>query len=362
LHRVIVLILGLVICLAPRSVFAQDEAQGILRVSSSVKGAMVHIDYEQAGEAPMTRYLSPGKHTVRVSADGYDPFVRRVTVQVDVTTQIVANLKPGGGTVEFFFQPLGANIEISGTEVGPSPIRLDSVQPGEHAWHVTAPQRIPQQGSFTFVKGGNVLFAGELASSVGVLWVDSEPAGAQVWVDDQERGVTPLRLSELPPGPHSVRLQFEAKAIAVKTFDNTDGELVHIQANLGETGADVTVQSASEAAIVRINGQTLGTGKKVKFFLERGTYDLRVDAAGFSPLSERVEVPPVGAVVYLVDLATEGDGMSSSLVVAKPLIARWTTWTIAGGAVVGAGAVVGIVAVVAQPDPLPSGDVVVPLP
>lgn len=362
MYRVLALVLGLVICLLPGAVHAQDDAQGILKVSSSVKGALVHIDYEQAGEAPMTRYLPPGKHTVRVSADGYDPFVRRVTVQPNVTTQIVANLKAGGGTVEFFFRPLGATVEISGTDVGPTPIRLDSVQPGEHSWRVTAPQHVSVEGTFTFTKGGNVLVSGDLDSSVGQVWVDSDPAGARVWVDDQDRGVTPLRLSEVPPGAHSVRIAAEGTAIAIKSFDNTDGELVHIDARLGDTGADVTVQSSSEAAVVTLDGQTLGTGKKVKVFLERGTYALVVSATGHKTLTEDIDVPPVGGVVYKVSLAAEGDAAASALVSGKPLLARWTTWAISGGGVIAGGAVAAAVVIAIQPEPPPSGDVVVPLP
>lgn len=362
MHRVIVLILGLAMCLLPRTVLAQEEAQGILKVSSSIKGALVHIDYEHAGEAPMTRYVPAGRHTVRVSADGYDPFVRRVDVQPNVTTQIVANLKPGGGTVEFFFKPLGAVVEISGTDVGPSPIRLDTVQPGEHSWRVTAPQHVPAEGTFTLTKGGNVLVAGSLDSSVGLVWVDSKPAGAQVWVDDQDRGVTPLRLDGVAPGTHSVRLQADGAAVAIKSFDNSNGELVHIDARLGDTGANVTVQSPSDAAIVRLDGQTLGTGKKVKVFLERGSYELQVGANGAKALTAGIDVPPVGAVVYKIDLVDEGAPGASSLTVSKPLLARWTTWAIAGGAVAGAGVAAGVVAVALQPEPPPSGDVVVPLP
>ncbi len=362
MHRVVVLVLGLVFCLLPGAAQAQDESQGILKVSSSVKGALVHIDYEQAGEAPMTRYLPPGKHTVRVSADGYDPFVRRVNVQPNVTTQIVANLKPGGGTVEFFFRPGGATVEISGTDVGPSPIRLDSVQPGEHTWRVTAPQHVPAEGSFTFTKGGNVLVAGTLESAIGQVWVDSDPAGARVWVDDQDRGVTPLRLADVTPGAHSVRLEAEGSAVAIKSFDNSDGELVQLDARLGDTGANVSVMANSDAAVVQIDGQTLGTGKKVKVFLERGTYGLQVSATGHQVLETKVDVPPVGGVVYKVTLAPDGQAGGSTLAVGKPLLARWTTWAIAGGGAVAGAAAVGVVVVALRPDAPPSGDVVVPLP
>ncbi len=362
MHRVIVLILGLVLCMVPRIGFAQDAAQGILKVTSSVEGAVIHVDHELIGDAPQTRYLSPGKHTVRVSADGFDPFVRRVTVEPDHTTGIHADLKPGGGTVEIFFKPMGAKVEISGQEVGPSPIRLDTVQPGEHSWRVSAPKHLAAEGTFSFVEGGNVWVAGQLESSVGVVWVDSDPAGARVRIDDEDRGVTPLQLTGIAPGPHAMSIEAEGAAVAIRSFDNSDGELVEMDVRLGDTGANVTVQSSSAAAVVQVDGQTLGTGKKVKVFLERGRYVLRVDAPGLQSLVEAVDVPPMGAVVYKADLAEEGAQEPSTLVIARPLMARWTTWAIAGGAAAGAGAVAGVVAVAMAPEPDPNGDVVVPLP
>ncbi len=362
LNRVIVFLVGLVVCLLSGPVQAQDDAQGILKVSSSVKGALVHIDYEQAGEAPMTRYLPAGKHTVRVSADGYDPFVRRVTVTANATTQITASLKPGGGTVEFFFRPLGATVEISGTDVGPSPIRLDSVQPGEHAWRVTAPQHIAAEGTFTFTKGGNVLVAGDLESATGVVWIDSDPEGAQVSLDGEDQGQTPVRLTGVAPGEHSVMVSAEGAAIAVRTFDNSDGELAHVEARLGDTGAVVTVQSPSEEAQVRLDGEAVGTGKKVKVFLERGTFQLSVEAPGYKPLSQEIDVPPLGSLFLKAALAPAGEPGRSTLVVSKPLLGRWTTWAIAGGAAAGLGAAAAGVAIAVAPDDPPSGDLVVPLP
>jgi len=362
LRRVIVLLLGLVICLLPGTALAQDEAQGILKVSSSVKGAIVHIDYEQAGEAPMTRYVDPGKHTVRVSADGYDPFVRRVPVAPNSTTQIVANLKPGGGTVEFFFRPLGATVEISGTDVGPSPIRLDSVQPGEHSYRVTAPQHIAVVGTFTLGKGGNVLIAGELESSEGVVWIDSDPAVAAVSMDGEDLGTTPLRLTEVASGEHTVLVQAEGLATALRSFDNSDGELAHIEARLGDTGATLSVQSPDEAAEVRLDGERIGTGKKVKVFVERGSYDLSVEAPGHKPLAEEIDVPPLGSVFFKADLVAEGEDGQSALVASKPLLGRWTTWAVAGGVAVGAGAAVTVAVILTRPEESPTGDVVVPLP
>ena len=63
--------------------------------------AEVFVDNIPAGQTPLTLDVEVGKHTVRIAADGFDPFVRRVTVVDGQPTTLKADLIEGGGTVEF---------------------------------------------------------------------------------------------------------------------------------------------------------------------------------------------------------------------------------------------------------------------
>ena len=65
-----------------------------IRISSSVTGAQVYVDNELQGETPYRAPLDPGRHTIRVTADGYDPFVREVQIEPDQSTELVASLSP----------------------------------------------------------------------------------------------------------------------------------------------------------------------------------------------------------------------------------------------------------------------------
>ena len=96
-------------------------------------------------------------------------------------------------------------------------------------------------------------------------------------------------------------IEAEGAAVAIRSFDNSDGELVQMDVRLGDTGANVTVQSSSADAVVQVDGQTLGTGKKVKVFLERGRYVLRVDAPGHKSLVEAVKNAGFGGSITNIE-------------------------------------------------------------
>ena len=65
----------------------------------------------------------------------------------------------------------------------------------------------PERGSRTAAAAPEPAAAPASADSNGVLFVDSRPRGAQVFVDGRLVGTTPLRLADVRIGSHVVRLE-----------------------------------------------------------------------------------------------------------------------------------------------------------
>jgi hypothetical protein len=66
----------------------------------------------------------------------------------------------------------------------------------------------------------------------GALVVDSRPRGAIVTVDGRRRGVTPLRLPDVPAGSHRVRLQMTGYRPIAGTVDVRAGEPARLAVTL----------------------------------------------------------------------------------------------------------------------------------
>ncbi len=339
-----------------------DEAVGVLSVTGNVDGAEVWVDGEQVGALPYTGYHPVGNHQVRVVADNYDPFVRKVELIDGLTKSLKAKLVAGKGTVEFSVTPPGATVLIDGNAVGPAPIRIRDLAQGTHRYRIVADGYEPMEDSFEFATGRNLLFDLELLSSAGLFHVGSTPAGATVWIDGEQVGTTPLDVSGIPLGEHHVRLALDGYADVFRPVDTTDGRKGSLEASLSERGGKLTVKTGADDAVVSANGCELGQGSRVVLpRVDRGTLQLQVTRAGYEPATLSVRLPGNGATTVKADLAPTGDGRSE-LTKLAPFYGRWTFWA-ATAAVAGGGVAGGVILAKAlEPPPPPEGDVLVVLP
>ncbi|MBK9648488.1 MAG: PEGA domain-containing protein [Deltaproteobacteria bacterium] len=357
LVRLLLTLGAMLLLLWPQRADAQ-ETTGVLYVTATIQRAAVHIDSEPVGEVPVTRYLPPGTYSVRVTADGMDPFVRRVEVKPNLTTSVTAELYPGGGTAEFVSTPSGASVTIDGKEVGKTPIRVASIAEGDHSYSLSLTGFETIEGTLTQRKGGNPLTKHVLESSRGRFAVTSKPAGAEVWLDGASVGKTPLQLSDVPPGQHTVLLISPGYAAVVRHIDTSDGSKGEVTATLSDAGTTLKVNTGFDDAIVRIDGATVSQGGDAELLLSRGEYLLTITSAeGGGEVSQTLEVPLTGTLLYKVDWKG-----GPALVELAPLVQRWTFWAALGGSAAAAGVVSAGVALALQPEPLPDGDVVVTLP
>jgi cytoskeletal protein RodZ/predicted Ser/Thr protein kinase len=139
-------------------VAAPEAKGGQLTVSSNVTGAKITIDgkTEAAWVTPYTiPNLPAGSHTVVVSKDGYDNYLRTVTVEGGQTSSLNASLTAPGGEVDIITVPAGLEILIDGKSYGPSPVKA-SVPVGDHTYTVRQNGKQIYNGKFE-MKGGAII-------------------------------------------------------------------------------------------------------------------------------------------------------------------------------------------------------------
>jgi tetratricopeptide (TPR) repeat protein len=98
----------------------------------------------------------------------------------------------------------GAEVALDGRPPSPAPL-LDTVAPGEHRGHVTAPGYAAADVHVTAVEGRFVVSEARLTPLPGALQLSGR-RGAEVEIDAQPAGVLPLDKVALPSGTHHVKL------------------------------------------------------------------------------------------------------------------------------------------------------------
>jgi TonB family protein len=127
----------------------------------------------------------------------------------------------------------------------------------------------------------------------GTLSVVSEPEGATVWINGEERGVTPLEPQFIDFGVHSVRLEregFKSHELAAELReDESDVRLEVTMEPLTTppppppTRAFLVVRSTPEGAQVKLDGESIGTTPIQRTSTSPGERTLVLELEGFEP-------------------------------------------------------------------------------
>ena len=360
MQKLLQLIAALTLFLAPAWA---NEDQGTLVVTSNVAGSVVFIDNIEVGKTPLEHALKPGSYSMRVVARYHDPWVSRIQISAKKKTREEIELDEGGGTVEFVVNPAGATVNIDGKDAGKAPIRLTDLQAGKsYRYVISADVHDGATGTFSFNTGENILIVEQLEASAGKWEVRSTPPGADVYINDELIGQTPLSATGIDSDLHQVRVSKEGFGSVLREVDTRNGNKGELTVKLPKGSATVHVATKHEQGKIYVNGNLLGEGRKASFDLQRGVYELRIEAPGKQAGSARLPVPRKGKVAYTAKLADETSKNASTITLKKPITSHWAFWTTLGGLGAGAGVATAVIVINNQPEPPPEGDVWATLP
>ena len=128
------------------------------------------------------------------------------------------------GQVEIITDPVGTNVLIDGLESGTTPLTLDKIESGVHSLILSYPgyERLQKR---IMIKEGELLSVNEyLVPMTGSLTILSEPTGAIVYLDNTQKGITPLDIKDLPIKDYIVELSLKDYQKSTKRFTVQYGE------------------------------------------------------------------------------------------------------------------------------------------
>jgi hypothetical protein len=176
---------------------------GGLQISTEPSGARVFIDGEARGTAPMTAAdLQPGDRTIRVVGAG-TAVTRTVTVQPGTVSSLIIALTPGGASGWLSVSSrVATQISENGILLGTSEMPRIMLPAGRHVLELAnAALEYREQRTIQVAPGETTALALDLPQ--GTLHVNALP-WAEVWVDGQHLGETPLGNISLPIGAYEI--------------------------------------------------------------------------------------------------------------------------------------------------------------
>jgi hypothetical protein len=205
----------------------------------------VAVNGRPAQKDPQGLIIVPaGEVTVRIDKEGYDTSVSAVTCAPGETKKLDVKLVCIYGTLKVITEPPGAKVFLNEKEAGVTPYTNAKIQPGTYTVQVDLADYETQKGSVEVLKNGTKEFSSKLLYRYGVLKVTSKPAGAKVFLNEKEAGVTPLSSSRAQLGNSMLRVALpgyeevrENIAVARDAACDRNFELKHTKAFLDSVSA-----------------------------------------------------------------------------------------------------------------------------
>jgi TonB family protein len=137
------------------------------------------------------------------------------------------------GAIEIATDPLGAQVWLDNKDAGKSPLALAGVRPGRHLIRVALPGFTSAELALDVPVGA---FAVPLRFTLqpvsAILQLRSDPDGAEVVIDGQPRGTTPIATLSVPPGKHRVEMTRKGFVPWVQTVQTRAGDRIPLLGRL----------------------------------------------------------------------------------------------------------------------------------
>lgn len=172
----------------------------------------------------------------------------------------------------------GALVLVAGLDRGPTPVTVEGLEPGSYEV-VLKRERYKRSIQNIMVKGDpEEHFSITMDPLLGFLSIESKPVGAEVYLDGEKVGVTPLLNRSLQVGEHSYELRLENYYPISSSFTAEDNFKHEFRHEFKAMEAELNIFSRPTGAQVWLNNMTQTQTTPAKFKLKPGSYLVTVYA------------------------------------------------------------------------------------
>ena len=280
-------------------------------------GALVLLDGQPQGQAPMLIATTIGRHLVQLKKDGFEESAAWLEIKENQVQAYAPTLKeiakPKYGTIAVEADQPDAEIYIDGNKhPDNTPAVISNVIEGIHVlevrkgagvmWKQTVDVRAAQQ---TKVRAE----LGAIPAGTGVVRVLSDAQGARAFIDTIDMGSVPVDIKDIKAGDHVVQVKAPGFQTSERHVTVTAGGSQVVKLDLAtEAPTDaglVKITSSSPDASVFIDGTLVGKVPQDKR-LPPGEHPVAVRLDGFTSFEQKVRVEAGQTVTVQADLKAAG--------------------------------------------------------
>ena len=214
-----------------------------LTVDAQPAGATIYVDGTEIGKAPRALALiGIGAHVIEVRKDGFGPIASPVIVLQRDTAELKVRLAPAG-TLAITADATGVDVYVDGVLRGTAPLSMDIAEGPHQVTGVKAGSRHSHSNAIVKAEKETVIALSH-PTTRAFLSVVSSPAGAEVIIDGESAGATPVAERIVEPGRHVVDVKRNDYSRRV-VVDLTEEARRQLEFNMEAAGASTASTAAS---------------------------------------------------------------------------------------------------------------------
>ncbi len=274
---------------------------GLLTLETQPEGATLFVDGEAIGQTPLLDLsIEAGLRELRIEKSRYKPLAQPLDVTGrSVQQRLSLSLDPAWADVSLATEPAGATLLVDGEPLGTTP-GLFEILEGERTLALQLPGYANLERDLT-AEAGVALDLGTLTltPATGVLSLSSVPSGANVSVNGEFAGQTPLELELSPDKDHRISVSRAGYRRASTTVSMDAGSTAARSISLKPLLGDVVIRVSPPDAELLVNGEVVGRGSQT-LALPAVQQRLEFRLEGYEPL--RRSVTPRAGLEQLVEV------------------------------------------------------------
>ena len=230
------------------------------------------------------------------------------------------NIVPGHLSIDS--NPQGAQIAIDGTTTASAtPFNIATLLPGHHTVTISKPGYATETRAIDVTSGSKSVISVQLAPTTAAVAANSDPAGAEVWIDGRDSGrTTPVQISVDKPGNHTFVFKKQGYLDETANANVQVGQTLQLAPTLRPLGVTdeikvggkfkkvfggsetagmgtVSVKTQPKGAQVAVNSRIVDKPSPVEFYLNPGNYIIDITMSGFKTVEKVITVEKNGKVV-----------------------------------------------------------------
>ncbi len=286
------------------SLFAAKAPPTRIDVTSQPDGAQVFVDGQLRGIAPLQLFdVAPGRHLLHVQAPGHvsaDEFI--VLNEGDFLQKNFA-LAHEKALLLLRTNPAGAEVRYNGSSLGTTPLLASMLNVGEnYALDLVLTGYRNKRIEVRLDTRAPVVRDEELYLDSGVVKCTTEPSGATVFVNGEDRGVTPLSIDRVPKGLATIVFRHDGYKDETREIRLSAGESRNLKVKLTALPASLKVVSNPEGARVFVDESYQGKTPLKVSPLAPGFHKVKLELAGYATAVRVVDAKNGADITETVEL------------------------------------------------------------